>query len=140
MNRRERRALERAGKIPKKEPTYAIKPSQMAQAAMKGPGKPLVDAEIRKFLLDQDKSFCIDMDTMVLWTLHKKRGWGLKRLKEFYLDMFAEHVRMRKFYEMEELYPERHKLKEIGVDVASWYECLFDDKGNFKNPEEVQLP
>lgn len=140
MNRRERRALERAGKLPKKEPVYAMKPSQMAQAAMKGPGKPLVDAEIRKFLLDQDKSFCIDMDTMVLWTLHKKRGWAYARLKQFYLDMFSEHIRMRKFYEIGDLYPERHKLKEIGVDVEAWYNCLFDENGNFKNPEEVELP
>ena len=39
---------------------------------------------------------------------------------------------MREFYELDDLYPERYKLKEKGVDIEEWYSELFDDKGNFK--------
>lgn len=139
MNRRERRSQERKGKIPKTEPTFNLKPSEMARAATHGPGKAVIEHEIRQELLDLDKEFCRDVDTMVLWTLHSVYGWGPKRLKDFYVAMFREHLRMRGFYEMDELYPERHKLKEIGVDVAAWFDKLFDDEGNFKNPDKVVL-
>lgn len=44
---------------------------------------------------------------------------------------------MREFYELDDLYPERHKLKEKGVDVEAWYEELFDDEGNFKETQEA---
>lgn len=139
MNRRERRRLEREGKLPKAEPTFNIKPSEMVQAALKGPGREAMNHEINQQLLEMDKQFTLDIDTMVLWTLHKCYGFGPKRLKKFYLSMFKEHLRMRKFYEMDELYPERHKLKEKGVDIEVWFNELFDEKGNFKNPKEVEL-
>ena len=74
----------------------------------------------------------LDIDTMVLWTLHQCYGWGAARLKKFYVAMMKEHLRMREFYELDDLYPERHKLKEKGVDVEAWYDEFFDEKGNFK--------
>lgn len=36
------------------------------------------------------------------------------------MQMAAEHRRMRDFYEMDDLYPERLKLKELGADVEQW--------------------
>ena len=36
MNRKERRALERQGKLPKSEPVYMMKPSDIKNAALKG--------------------------------------------------------------------------------------------------------
>lgn len=139
MNRRERRALERKGKLPKAEPTYMMKPSDIKNAVLNGVGEQAMRQEIRQQCLDMDKEYAIDLDTMYLWTLHQKYGWGLKRLKQFYMDVFAEHLRMRKCYEMDDMYPERHKLKEKGIDIEEWYNKLFDETGNFKNPEEVQL-
>ena len=44
---------------------------------------------------------------------------------------------MREFYELDDLYPERYKLKEKGVDIEAWYDELFDDKGNFKENQEI---
>lgn len=79
------------------------------------------------------------MDTIYLWTLHNKYGWGLKRLKQFYKDVFVEHLRMREFYEMDDPYPERYKLKRKGIDIEAWYNELFDEEGNFKKPEEVNI-
>ena len=139
MNRRERRALERKGKLPKAEPTYMMRPSDIKNAVLNGVGEQTMRQEIRKQCLDMDKEYTLDLDTMYLWTLHQRYGWGLKRLKQFYMDVFAEHMRMRKCYEMDDMYPERHKLKEKGIDIEEWYNRLFDETGNFKNPEEVQL-
>lgn len=139
MNRKERRALERRGKLPKAEPTYMMKPSDIKNAVLNGVGEQAMKQEIRQRCLDMDKEYTLDLDTMYLWTLHQKYGWGLKRLKQFYMDVFAEHMRMRKCYEMDDMYPERHKLKEKGIDIEEWYNKLFDEMGNFKNPEEIQI-
>lgn len=62
------------------------------------------------------------LDTMVLWTLFQCYGWREKRLHDFYLAMAKEHRRMREFYEMDDLYPERYKLKEKGIDIEKWQE------------------
>ena len=139
MNRRQRREMERKGLIPKKEPVYTVTGAEMVKAALKGPGKAAMNREINAQLLEADKRFALDVDSMVLSTLHHEYGWGPKRCKDFYLRMFKHHLEMRKHYEMDELYPERYKLKEDGIDVEAWYNALFDDEGNYKNPEEVQL-
>lgn len=139
MNRRERRLLERQGKLPKAEPVYTVKPSEMKEMVLNGPAKTIMKQELNQHILDLDKQFTLDIDTMVLWTLHSRYGWGKKRLKQFYVDMFDEHLAMRARYEVGEMYPERQKLKEVGVDVEAWFNSLFDDKGNFKQPEDIRL-
>lgn len=139
MNRRERRALERKGQIPKSEPAYVMKPSDIKKTILDGVGDQILKQEIRQRYLEMDKKYALDMDTVYLWTLHVKHGWGREKLKKFYLDAFKEHLRMREFYEMDDMYPERYKLKEKGIDIEAWYNQLFDGEGNFKKPEEVQL-
>lgn len=131
MNRKQRRALERKGEIPKSEPVYNVKPSTMVNAVMNGSGKDIMMAEIKKTLLEREKNLSLDLDTCVIWTLHNKYGWGAKRLKQLYLDLFSEHLRMRQYYEDDELYPERIKLKEKGIDIEAWDAELFDDEGNY---------
>lgn len=135
MNRRERRARERKGEIPKPEPTYTLKHSDIK--SLNEVGKKAMLHEIHQQCLIADKAFTLDLDTLYIWTLYNKYGWSKKKLKKFYLDVFSEHLRMREFYEMDEMYPERHILKDKGVDIEAWYNELFDEKGNFKNPEEV---
>lgn len=76
--------------------------------------------EINQQCLEKDDLLALDVDCMVLWTLHRHLGFGVKRLHDFYLAMAAEHRRMRDFYEMDDLYPERLKLKELGADVEQW--------------------
>ena len=139
MNRKERRKLERQGKLPKSEPVYMMKPSDIKTAALNGAGKQAMMHEIHQQCLSADKAFTLDMDTLYLWTLHSKYRWGLKRLKQFYKEVFVEHLHMREFYEMDDLYPERYKLKEKGIDIEAWYNELFDEEGNFKTPEEVNI-
>lgn len=136
MNRQERRKLKKQGLETKREPVLLMKPSEIGRAATQGVGRKAMMHEINQQILDKDKAYQLDIDTMVLWTLYQCYGWGAVRLKKFYVDMMKEHLRMRKFYELDDLYPERHKLKEKGVDIEAWYSELFDDKGNFKENQE----
>lgn len=133
MNRRQRRELERRGQIPRTEPVYNMKPKAMVNALMSGVGKDTMMSEIHKNLVEKEKELALDVDTCVLWTLHNKYGWGKQRLKKFYLDLFEEHLNMRKYYDIDDMYPERMKLKEKGVDVEAWYNELFDDEGNYRS-------
>ena len=41
--------------------------------------------------------------------------------------MAKEHRRMREFYERDDLYPERYKLKEKGIDIEKWQEEVLRD-------------
>ena len=137
MNRQERRKLKKQGLETNKEPVLMMKPSEIGKAATQGVGRKAMMHEINQQILAKDKIYQLDTDTMVLWTLHQCYGWGATRLKKFYVDMMKEHLRMREFYELDDLYPERYKLKEKGVDIEAWYNELFDDEGNFKENQET---
>lgn len=137
MNRKDRRKLEREGKVPKAEPTLQVKPSAMVDAVLAGGGKDIMLAEIQKNIRKYERKAAIDLDTVALWVLFSRYGWGKQRLKTFYQSMFAEHQNMRKYYGIDDLYPERYKLKERGIDVEAWYDELFDEEGRFKKDLEV---
>lgn len=132
MNRKERRALKKKGIEVKPEPVLLLKPSEIGKAATQGVGHDAMVHEINQQILQRDKDYQLDIDTMVLWSLKQFAGWGPKKLREFYIFMMKEHLRMREFYELDDLYPERHKLKEKGVDIEAWYSEFFDEEGNFK--------
>lgn len=138
MNRRERRKLERAGKIPKAEPVYNLKPSQVANTVLDGVGKEALQTEIHNRLVEQERKISIDIDASVLWVLHVKYGWGKQRLKAFYNALFEEHRNVRQFYDIDDVYPERMKLKERGIDVETWYDELFTREGTYKQDLEEQ--
>lgn len=137
MNRAERRKAQREGKKVKAEPVLLMKPSEIGKAATQGVGRKAVMHEINQQILARDKEYQLDIDTMVLWSIKQYTGWGPKKLRDFYLFMFKEHLRMREFYEMDDTYPERYKMKEKGMDVEAWYKELFDDEGNFKETQEA---
>lgn len=132
MNRADRRKAKKKGIEVKTEPVLLMKPSEIGKAATQGVGRDAMIHEIDQQILQRDKEYQLDLDTMVLWSLKQFAGWGPKKLKDFYYFMFKEHLRMREFYELDDLYPERQKLKEKGVDIEGWYSELFDDEGNFK--------
>ena len=112
MNRKQRRALERKGEIPKAEPHYTVTPREMANAVMSGHGKEIMMAEIHKNLLEREKVLAMDLDTCAIWTLYNRYGWGKQRLKKFYNEL---------------------KLKEKGIDIEAWYDELFDGEGNYRS-------
>lgn len=129
MNRKERRKLQKQGVQVPKDPTLNIKLSELGSKMMTPAMQMAMEHEINQQCLEHDERLSLDIDTMVLWTLHTHLGFGAKRLRDFYRAMAAEHRRMREYYEMDDLYPERHKLKELGVDVEQLQkEVLTDGK------------
>lgn len=110
MNRKERRNLQRQGVQVPKDPTLNIKLSALGKSIMTPEMQMAMMHEINQQCLEKDDLLALDVDCMVLWTLHRHLGFGVKRLHDFYLAMAAEHRRMREFYEMDDLYPERLKL------------------------------
>ena len=148
MNRKERRKNKKPGEKLQKEAVLQIKPEALEQM-IKASVEQRLDAErkfmvekaraeakavIRQDTMDADERYSLDIDAMVLWTLHARFGWGKKRLEEFYAAFMDEHTRMRERYEMEDTYPERYKLREIGVDVEELNQrfkdaCENNEKG-----------
>lgn len=118
MNRAQRRRAAKAGLSVPQEPTVNIKLSELGK--MTPTQVTAMREEINRQCLEADARLTLDMDTVVLWTLHRHLGFGRKRLHDFYLAMAAEHQRMREYYQIDDLYPERYKLKELGVDVEAW--------------------
>ena len=99
MNRKERRNLQRQGVQVPKDPTLNIKLSALGKSIMTPEMRAAMMHEINQQCLEKDDLLALDVDCMVLWTLHRHLGFGVKRLHDFYLAMAAEHRRMREFYE-----------------------------------------
>ena len=140
MNRAQRRRLEKQGKKAGSNPSFMVSANKATEEILKNPVvQEAIKAEVTRILLERDKQYAIDVDAMVMWSLRTFPGLelGPKRLRKFYLHMFRCHLAMRNHYLMEDTYPERYKLKEQGVDLEAWYNELFDEFGNYKNPEEV---
>lgn len=139
MNRAERRRLEKQGKKVAKDPVYNIKASDAKEALLKNPFvQEVIDQKVSERILELDKQYALDMDSMVLWALHLK-GWGAKRCKEFYKLMFYWHRKLREHYEIQECFPERLILKEKGIDVEAWFKEMFNDDGTYKQTLEELL-
>lgn len=126
MNRAERRRLQKQGIKVKAEPTLNLKVNDFNNmvAAAKKDAKDRATAaaihEIDQQILERDTAYSLDIDAMILWTLHVHCGFGKKRLEDFYRAMVVEHLRMREFYEIDDTFPERYILKErCGVDVEA---------------------
>lgn len=127
MNRRERRKLQKQGVQVPKDPSINIKLSDLGRGIMTPAMESAMMHEINQQCLEADARFSLDLDTMVLWTLYQCYGWREKRLHDFYLAMAREHRRMREYYQMDDLYPERYKLKEKGIDIEKWQEEVLRD-------------
>lgn len=119
MNRRERRKLQKQGVQVPKDPSINIKLSDLGRGIMTPAMESAMMHEINQQCLEADARFSLDLDTMVLWTLYQCYGWREKRLHDFYLAMAREHRRMREYYQMDDLYPERYKLKEKALTLKN---------------------
>lgn len=127
MNRAQRRKAAKAGLPVQKDPTLNIKLSELGKGIMTPNMRMAMDHKINQQCLEADERLALDIDTMVLWTLHRHLGFGVKRLHDFYVAMAAEHRRMREYYQMDDMYPERSKLKELGVDLEAWQKEVLTD-------------
>ena len=90
-----------------------------------------IKKESREIMAEITRKHEIEVDAIFLWWLHKKLGFGPKRLKEFYDDFAVAMEELAERYGMkegEELWYCTHLLKEYGVDLEKWNE----EKGETK--------
>lgn len=92
-------------------------------AQMSAAEKKAMDKEIRRQLADYDMKNAVEIDAMVLWILHDKFGFGIKRLKRFF-DCFSDEMsELAKRYELDESESSwlcTYKLEQLGVDLNAW--------------------
>lgn len=89
-----------------------------------------IDKEIQRQCAEFDMKNATEIDALILWLLHEKFGFGMKRLRRFF-DLFStEFDALIERYQMEEgdkVWLCTYKLKEYGVDIEKWNE---EDKTN----------
>ena len=82
-----------------------------------------MNMEIQRQLAEYTEKHRLEMDALVLYSLHAQLGWGPKRLRQFY-DHFGDEVdALVKRYEMDstdDVWLCTEMLKRIGVDIAQW--------------------
>ena len=83
-------------------------------------------SEIKKQILEHDRAFDLEYESIILYTLHTEFGFGAKRLRRFWEARDKAHEEMRERYEFEEhserAWLARRKLKdELGIDIEKWY-------------------
>lgn len=82
------------------------------------------DKAVKDEVLRVESQLDKDRDSAILWTLHVKFGFGAKRLKKFWLEMYKSTHELREFYELPQSdggWVARYELKKIGVDIDEWY-------------------
>lgn len=73
--------------------------------------------EIDRQIIENSEVFMNNVDAMLLWTLHVEFGFGKKRLEQAFRAFNREYEKMCEFFQMQDAYPAKYKLKEIGVDM-----------------------
>ena len=92
-------------------------------AALTADEKKAMDIEIKKQLAEFDRKHELEIDALILWTLHEEFGFGAKRLKKFY-DIFGkaidELIKRYEFDDSDRVWICTEKLKDCGVDLEKW--------------------
>lgn len=77
-----------------------------------------LDQEIKKQIVENDRAFDMDKESSILWMLHTQFGFGPKRLKLAWKLFYAETLKLREHYLMDQEddgWLARQKLKGMGV-------------------------
>jgi cupin superfamily acireductone dioxygenase involved in methionine salvage len=85
--------------------------------------KKAIDIEIKKQLAEFDKKHEIEIDALILWTLHQEFGFGEKRLKQFYYifgKAIDELIKRYEFDDSDRIWICTEKLKDYGIDLEEW--------------------
>ena len=99
-------------------------------------GAAAMTAEIRRQCVEINAEYELDLDALVLWTLHEQNGWGCVRLMRFYEGLLENRKRMHEFYSGDkpdkrdigiEYFAATQKLKHIGFDIEDVY-CRLKKK------------
>ncbi len=73
--------------------------------------------EIKRQCIELNTEYLENLEYAVAWVLHKRCGYGIKRLKKFRQDFKEEITAMIDFYETDDIYPARKILNEMGYKV-----------------------
>lgn len=81
-----------------------------------------MQAEIDRQTAQNVKNLSLDLQSMVLWSLHEQEGWGKKKLLRFQKGFLPLIKQLQEFYEARSAddtnFICRYKLKnECGIDV-----------------------
>lgn len=79
---------------------------------------------INEQIVANDRAFDMDKESSILWRLHTQFGFGPKRLKLAWKLFYAETLKLREYYLMDQEddgWLARQKLKDIGCDIEKWY-------------------
>ena len=79
---------------------------------------------INEQIVANDRAFDMDKESSILWKLPTQFGYGPKRLKLAWKLFYAETLKLRKYYLMDQEddgWLARQKLKDIGCDIEEWY-------------------
>lgn len=92
-----------------------------------------LEAEIRRQCVDVTKQYELDLDTIAIYILHTKYGFGKKRLQEFYMALHEERKQIQAYYKGERNdntaeVAMRYRLRADGIDVAKMYERETDNR------------
>ena len=83
-----------------------------------------LDIEVRKAIAENGEKYYADLDAALLYYLHIKYGFGLKRLREFWEGFSIVRKETTEHYLLESNddvnWLCKQRLKEIGVDVEQW--------------------
>lgn len=91
-----------------------------------------INREIDKQIVENDRRFDMDKEASILWMLHVRFGFGAKRLREAWELFYAETIKLREYYELEQKddgWIARLKLKDLGVDLEQWYKKYDAETG-----------
>lgn len=95
-----------------------------------------VDAEVKRQILVRKEEFYTAIDGAMLWTLHKTLGFGKKRLRRYFFNFIENYFEMCDAYDMTDTFPQRVKLKQLGVDLDAWEEeatRMLEERSKRKN-------
>lgn len=87
--------------------------------------------EVNRQLAARTKDWYVNLDALILYTLHESFGFGKERLKKFFDNMLSNNEELMKYYQMNDVeFICKTKLKNIGVDVDMWNENIFNGGTN----------
>ena len=96
-----------------------------------------LNIEMRRQAVELNKEYDLDFEAAWMWVMHDKYGYGLKRLLKLRKEVIAETKRMQSYFKMNDNYPQRYKLKEIGYDVEALDK--LDEEMEYGNKEETNM-
>lgn len=96
-----------------------------------------LETEIRKQVVEKSRRLDMEIESVMLYVLHKELGLGPKKLKQIWESLYTDIQALRKHYQMnpeDDGYLARRSLRSIGVDVEQWYkENNLDNLGGMND-------